>query len=69
MYPKQSVNAIVALLGPQQLQKIDPALALGALKPRKQFITNVGAIPLLALMARARIISREVTGPKIFHFE
>jgi hypothetical protein len=56
------VDYIVALLGPQQLQKIDPALALGALKPRKQIIANVGAIPILALKTRARIISLEITG-------
>jgi hypothetical protein len=47
---------------PQQLQKVDAALALGALEPPKQIIANVRTIPLLALMAGTGVVRLQVTG-------
>src|ERR671925_518345 len=40
----------------QQVQKVDPALRLGAAKPGKQLIANVGGVAILASMTRACVI-------------
>ena len=60
---KRRVGDLVAdSTGTQQLQKVDPALALGGLKPRKIWVANLRHVAVLALMARAGVIDADIGG-------
>ncbi len=52
-------DAIAAFPGLQELEKIDPALTLGAAKPGEEVVPNLGDVAVLALMPRPRMIDRD----------
>src|SRR5213080_3417988 len=54
------IDPVVLMARSQKSQKVDTALRLGAAKPGKQLITNVGGVSILAAMARTRVIYGEI---------
>jgi len=44
----------------EQFQEIDPALAVGAREPGEAFVADMRTVPILALMARTRIVHMNV---------
>ena len=44
----------------QELEKVDPALALGALEPREPLVADVRAVAVLALVTRPRVVDVDV---------
>ena len=48
------------MAGPQQLQKIEAAFALGTGKPGKIVIADMGGIAMLTLVTGARIVYRQM---------
>ncbi len=56
------VDHIVHLPCTQEFKEIDPALAVGTLKPSKKFIANMGTIAVFPGMARSGIIDVNMIG-------
>ena len=63
------VEHIVLVPGPQQAQEVHPALALGALKPGEEFVADIGAVTVLAVVSGARVVRLEVMGDLQPHFQ
>ena len=58
--PGRGVYHIVGMPGSQQLQEVDPTLALGAGKPGKPLIADMRAVAVLPLVARGGIIRVDI---------
>ena len=56
------VQHIVATSRAQQLQEIDPTLAVGAREVGEPFIADVGAVAVVALMACGGVVDVDVAG-------
>jgi len=56
------IDDIVSMPSTKKFQKIDPALALRTLKPSKQLVANVGAIPVLPRVTCTGLINVDIRG-------
>lgn len=57
---RRVIDRIVVLPGPQQAQKVDPALAVGAGEVGEQLVANVSTVAVVARMARTRVVDLNV---------
>ena len=54
------VDDVIVMAGPQQAQKIEPALAAGGAKPGEMRVADLGAKPIDRLVARPGVVHRDV---------
>jgi hypothetical protein len=54
------IQGVGIVPGTEQFQEIDPTLAVGAREPGEAFVANMRTVPILALMARPRVVHMNV---------